>query len=219
MPPSRLTTALLAPLVVRRLPASRPDAVLLTFDDGPVPGVTEGVLTRLAAHRARALFGVVGPRVAAAPELARAIVADGHALANHSHSHPMGRLPAPGPYLDDVRRCSEAVARATGRPPRYFRAPGGRIHPASLLGPARLGLRHVLWSCDPEDWACPDGEAAARDLGRRLAGQVRGRDIVLLHEDRVQVHALLDELLPALAARGFDLAGGLDALEAPGGRP
>ncbi|MFN2369751.1 MAG: polysaccharide deacetylase family protein [Candidatus Krumholzibacteriia bacterium] len=217
MRPNPLSTVLLAPLAVRRLPASRPRSVLLSFDDGPVPGVTEGVLERLAAHGARGLFCVLGPRVAAAPELARAIAAGGHALGNHSHGHGMAVLPAPGPYLADMRRCSEAIDAATGAPPRFFRAPGGRLHPASLLGPGRVGMRHVLWSLDSGDWRCTDREAAAA-LGRRLADRVRGRDIILLHDYQEAVHALLDELLPALLARGFELAGGLDALD-PRGRP
>ncbi len=206
-----LSTALLAPLVVRRLPASRPDTVLLSFDDGPRRGVTTGVLERLAAHGARALFCVLGPRVEAEPELARAIVDGGHALGNHSHVHDMARLPAPGGYWADMRRCSDAIAAATGAPPRFFRAPGGRLHPASLLGPGRLGMRHVLWSLDSEDWRCTEREASAA-LGRRLGAEIRGRDIVLLHDYDDVVHALLDELLPALAARGFDLTGGPGAL-------
>lgn len=217
MRPSPLTTVLLAPLAVRRLPAARPRSVLLSFDDGPVPGVTEGVLERLAAHGARALFCVVGTRVEAAPDLARAVVAQGHALANHSYAHGMARLPGPGRYLADLRRCGAAVAAATGHAPRYFRAPGGRVHPASLLGPVLLGMRHVLWSLDPADWRCA-GPGEAAGLGRRLGDEAQGRDIILLHEDRPLIHALLDELLPALAARGFDLAGGLEALD-PAGRP
>lgn len=206
-----LSTALLAPLVVCRLPADHPDTVLLSFDDGPRPVVTTGVLERLAAHAARALFCVLGPRVEAEPQLARAIVDGGHALGNHSHVHDMARLPAPAGYWADMRRCSDAIAAAAGQRPRFFRAPGGRLHPASLLGPGRLGMRHVLWSLDSGDWRCTDRDAAAA-LGRRLGAEIRGRDIILLHDYDCVVHALLDELLPVLTARGFDLAGGLRAL-------
>lgn len=217
MRPRPLTSALLAPFLVRRLPPGCARSVLLTFDDGPVRGVTEGVLDRLQEHGARALFFVLGRRVEDAPDLARRIAGRGHAVGNHSYAHGMARLPAPADYLRDVRRCSAAVAGATGTAPRFFRAPGGRIHPGSLAVPVRLGLKHVLWSLDPLDWQTGDrGQAAV--LGRRLAGEARGRDIVLLHDDRDVIHDLLDQLLPALADRGFDLAGGLAALGGGAGR-
>ena len=213
-----LATRLASPLLIRRLPAAAPEAALLTFDDGPTRGVTEGVLTRLARHGARAVFCMVGERVAAAPELAHACRDGGHGLGNHSQVHDMSRLPSPGAYLRDMDLCSAAIREAAGGAPRWFRAPGGRLHPASLLGPYRRGMRHLHWSVDPLDWRCRTPEQA-RAVARRLADEVRGRDIVLLHDYDALVHHLLDELLPALAARGLDLAGGLAALEDRGGPP
>ncbi len=213
---SGLTTRLASPLLVRRLPASATEAVLLTFDDGPTRGVTEGVLDRLARHGARAVFCMVGECVVAAPELARACRDADHGLGNHSHVHDMSRLPPPSAYLRDLDLCSAAIRDATGCGPRWFRAPGGRMHPASLLGPRRRGLRHLHWSVDPLDWCCRTPEQA-RATAKRLANEIRGRDIVLLHEYDTLIHHLLDELLPVLVARGFDLAGGLAALEQPDG--
>ncbi|MBK7703039.1 MAG: polysaccharide deacetylase family protein [bacterium] len=207
-----LTTRLASPLLIRRLPPAASDAVLLTFDDGPAPGVTDGVLERLARHGARSVFCVVGELVETAPELVRACRAAGHGLGNHSHVHDMSRLPSPSAYLRDLDRCSAAIRAAAGCTPRWFRAPGGRLHPASLLGPHRRGMRHLHWSVDPLDWCCRTPQQA-RATARRLAAEIRGRDIVLLHEYDALILDLLDELLPALVARGFDLAGGLAALE------
>ncbi|MEZ4388850.1 MAG: polysaccharide deacetylase family protein [Candidatus Krumholzibacteriia bacterium] len=213
-----MRTLLALPFLVRRLPAAGRNAVLLTFDDGPVAGVTEAVLERLAAHDVRALFCLVGRRVEAAPELARRIADAGHALGNHSHVHDMSPWPNPPAYLDDLERCNRIITRAAGRPPTAFRAPGGRLHQGSVLAPRRCGLRHVHWSVDPRDYACQD-PADAAELGRRLAAELRGRDIVLLHDDRPTILPLLDELLPRLVARGFDLAAGPRLLRLGGGAP
>lgn len=206
-----LRTLLAAPFVMRRLPATRPQSVLLTFDDGPTPGVTEVVLDRLHKHGARALFFLVGKRVGAAPNLVADIADAGHALGNHSDAHRMASWPRIGGYLADLDRCSVAIERATGRRPVAFRAPGGRINPASILAPRRRGLPHILWNVDPRDYACVSDDEAQR-LGSYLADTVRSRDIVLLHDDRPQIVALLDVLLPGLRARGFDLAGGAAAV-------
>jgi len=203
-----LRTILALPFVVRHLPAGHGrDTVLLSFDDGPRAGVTDAVLDLLAAHGARALFCLIGQRVEAEPELARRIADDGHALGNHSFTHDLASWPNPPAYLADLERCSLAIAEATGQLPRAFRAPGGRLHRASVLGPRKFGLSHILWSVDPRDYRCHTADDGSR-LGRHLADVVRGRDIVLLHDNHDAIVPLLGELLPRLTSRGFDLAGG-----------
>jgi peptidoglycan/xylan/chitin deacetylase (PgdA/CDA1 family) len=206
-----LRTRLASPWLVRRLPPAGRGVVLLTFDDGPTPGITDGVLDRLAEYGARGLFFVVGERVVQNPGPLRRVVAGGHAVGNHSHTHAMEQWPPLARYLSDLDRCSEAVRDAAGVLPVAFRAPGGRMHAASTLAPRRRGLPHVHWSLDPRDYAC-EGEGAARELGARVAGEVRDRDIVLLHDVGPEVLALLDVLLPRLRERGFDLAAGLRLL-------
>lgn len=208
---SGIRTRLAAPFLVRRLPAADRPGVLLTFDDGPTPGVTEQVLERLERHHVRALFFLVGRRVDEAPTLARRIADAGHALGNHSYSHGMQTWPAVGDYLCDLDRCTKSLVRATGRPPTAFRAPGGRMHWAGLTAPRRRRLPHVHWSLDPQDYRCPD-DASAAELGRALAAEIRDRDIVLLHDDRPRILTLLDELLPRLADGGLDLSAGPDRL-------
>ena len=209
-----LLARLTSPLVTRQLPDGDGRRVLLTFDDGPTPGVTEGVLKRLADHGARAIFFVVGRRVERDATLLPAVTAAGHALGNHSATHDDARLPSPLAYHRDVRRCRDLIAHETGTPPAFFRAPAGRLHPASLFSPLALGMRHVLWSVDSLDWHCRDDDDA-RAAARRVLATVGDGDIVLLHEYAAHVHALLDELLPGLAAAGYDLASGLAALAAP----
>src|SRR6188472_629005 len=64
--------------------------VALTFDDGPGPS-TPAVLDVLRVNGVHATFFVVGQRVAAEPEMLRRIVAEGHALGDHTWSH---RIPS-----------------------------------------------------------------------------------------------------------------------------
>ena len=192
--------------------------MLLTFDDGPSPDLTDQVLQRLDAHGARAVFCLVGTRVLAAPDATRRLAEAGHVLGNHSHEHGMAAWPSLGTYLGDLDRCSEAIVAASGRAPTAFRAPGGRIHWASLVAPRRRRLPHLHWSLDPRDYACRNLDDAAA-LGRGLADAVRPRDIVLLHDDHPRILPLLDELLPRLVKAGFDLSAGPSLLGLTGGAP
>jgi hypothetical protein len=69
-----------------------------------------------------------------------------------------------------------------------------------------LNLKSLLWSCSAEDWRLTsDVEATAR--ADELTTLIRGRDILLFHDEKLTTVTLLRRLLPALQARGlrFDL--------------
>lgn len=204
-------------LAIQRLRWSPQPTILLTFDDGPHPEITPGVLERLERHGARAVFFVIGRRARRAQQLLAQIRSAGHLIGNHSHLHRDGYvLPTASQasfvsYYHDCGRCQTIIAGSTGAPPRLFRPPGGRITVATMLAPRLLGMRSVLWTREVADWAfrtSDEAEAGASELLRTIAPQ----DIVLLHDDNRKVLELLDRVLPVLRSRGFDLASGVDLL-------
>jgi peptidoglycan/xylan/chitin deacetylase (PgdA/CDA1 family) len=198
-----------AAVVRRRLPAG--NGILLTFDDGPDPDVTPGVLDRLRASDARAVFFVIGRRAEAYPDLLRRIRDEGHVIGNHSYSHLHPRRLRPLVYRNDLARCQQAIARAADVRPRLFRPPYGRVTAVSLLAPRTLGLRPVKWSLDVGDYSCQDADSAIR-AGDELLARVQPRDIVLLHDNHASVLTVLDRVLVGLVERGFDLASGVGTL-------
>lgn len=161
----------------------------LTFDDGPHPEFTPLLLDTLARHGARATFFVIGERVAAYPALARRIVAEGHALANHTWSHI--RLTGhPGSVRRrELARGAAAIAPFGGV--RLFRPPWGAQSPASRLEIALAGHAAVTWSAHAEDWRRHDAAWTAA----RLAGQLLPGVIFLLHD------AMIDPLEPGIEDR------------------
>jgi peptidoglycan/xylan/chitin deacetylase (PgdA/CDA1 family) len=155
--------------------------VALTFDDGPWPGTTRRLLGVLRRMRVRATFFVVGRQVQEHPALLRAIAEAGHAIGNHSFSHPTGRpfrmLP-PGRIRHELVATDRALVRL-GVTPELFRPPGGSYDGRMLAVADELGLRTVLWDVDARDWA-----SAARPalIARSVLRQVRPGSIVLLHD-------------------------------------
>lgn len=156
-----------------------PRAVGLTFDDGPHPQGTGAVLERLAEGRARATFFLVGEHVERRPGLAAEIVAAGHDVALHGHTHRCHLRLLPAQAKDDVRRGAAALAEATGRPPRLHRPPFGLYSAASLRFVRRVGLEPVLWSRHGRDWS---PRATPRSIARRLGTDVRPGEVLLLHD-------------------------------------
>lgn len=193
--------------VQHRVPSST--AVLLTFDDGPEPSITEGILARLREHRARAIFFSVGCLAERAGHLLAAIRDDGHVIGNHSFEH---LIDEPGPVatvMEDLRRCQSVIQEHTGVVPRLYRPPLGRLRLSNLRAARRLALKTMLWSVDSHDWRLTSS-AEATACGKALARSVAPGDIVLCHESNPHVLAVLDALLPLLADRAYDLGSGVD---------
>lgn len=162
--------------VRRRTPST--DAIALTFDDGPDPVFTPKVLDILDAHAVPATFFVVGRHAQRHPQLVHDIVARGHALGSHSHTHrdPAGlSLRA---LIDDYRSGRRVVEELLGAPVRLFRPPLGVVGARGAIAIRRCGLVPWRWSVDPEDWRPgSDAGAIAGVVARAGAG-----DVVVLHD-------------------------------------
>jgi peptidoglycan/xylan/chitin deacetylase (PgdA/CDA1 family) len=154
--------------------------VWLTIDDGPDPASTPAVLELLRRHGAKATFFVVGEQVEKHPELARRIVAEGHALGNHTHTHPANSFwcASPARTAAQIDRCVAALLLADAPFERYFRPPVGIRNP--FLDPqlSARGMDLVLWSARGLEGGGGNPEAALA----RLSRQIRPGAIILAHE-------------------------------------
>ena len=65
----------------------KPGEVVLTFDDGPLPGPTRKILKALANHCTKAIFFPVGKLAAGYPEVLRAVAKAGHSIGAHTYNH------------------------------------------------------------------------------------------------------------------------------------
>ena len=138
----------------------------LSFDNGPEPEVTPGVLAILARRGIPATFFLVGEKLRdpAGLALAQRMRAEGFAVGNHTFSHgtPLGRRPGPE-AVAEIAAC-DALLGDLREPERLFRPNGG----GGTLGPHLLNAaaaRHlqagghtvVLWNAIPRDFDDPDG--------------------------------------------------------------
>ena len=82
----------------------------LTFDDGPIPGLTPWVLEVLARYEAKATFFCVGHNVEKHPNIFRQILAEGHSVGNHTFHHLNGWQTEAITYLKDSLKADEAMA-------------------------------------------------------------------------------------------------------------
>lgn len=188
-------------LVVCRAPATD-RALYLTFDDGPHPDHTAPVLDALARHDAKATFFLIGDQARRYPALVRRIVAEGHTLGNHSHTHPEFRALPLARQLAEIEAADAVLRPYVGDADIPFRTPRGALPLRLVAHLAARGRPIVYWSYDSLDYRRPDPGV----LVAMLAGQppVAG-DIVLMHDDGPAAETLLDTLLPEWRGRGFAL--------------
>jgi peptidoglycan/xylan/chitin deacetylase (PgdA/CDA1 family) len=174
----RITDPLSAPFGSIRAARTADPVVALTFDDGPDPVSTPGVLDALARHRAHAAFFVLVDRAEANPLLIERMLDEGHDVGLHGPDHRrLTRL--------DRRRVRAHIADAAARlaavsrrPPRWFRPPYGSQNLRTFIAARRCGLDVVVWTADCDDWS----ERPEEDIARQALAAVRPGAVLLLHD-------------------------------------
>lgn len=180
--------------------ARRSPALHLTFDDGPHPQHTPALLDLLAAHGARATFFLIGQHAERHPEIVERIVREGHALGNHSWSHPQFDRLDLAAQREEIERTDRLLARFDGLARHDFRPPRGVMPRPMVLDCIRRGRRIAYWSYDSLDYS----QRPADDLissAQRYPPQPG--EILLMHDDSGLSLQVLQTMLPAWAANGF----------------
>lgn len=163
---------------------ARPEEIALTFDDGPNPAWTPRLLELLARHDVKATFFLVGKFASVETGLARTIADSGHAIGNHSWTHPnLARTPA-AQVLNELTRTKDALEQVIGRPVRLFRPPYGARRPYVLHTARELGMTPVMWNAMTNDWEEPSAERIAERLTRKVlaAGRRGCAGNIVLHD-------------------------------------
>ncbi len=152
--------------------------VSLTYDDGPDPEFTPGILDALAAHGAKATFFVMVEPAEAHPDLIARILAEGHEVALHGINHNrLSRLPLreATALIWEAKRRLERVA---GRRMTLFRPTYGAQTMQQYLATRALGLEVVIWSAWAHDW----DNSAAEVVAERAIKALHHGGFLLLHD-------------------------------------
>ena len=104
--------------------------VWLTFDDGPIPEITEWVLSELEKFHAKATFFCIGDNIHKHPEVFKKIIASGHAIGNHTFNHLQGWKTQTSDYIENVEKCALEMTQHENTNSKLFRPPYGKIKPA-----------------------------------------------------------------------------------------
>ncbi len=207
------TSQLYGPTICRVPSAGK--KLALTYDDGPNPEQTPHLMALLERFNAHATFFLIGRWAEREPGLIRELHAAGHAIGNHTFSHPTMPLLSSGGVREELARCRAAV-EASGVSfsehdgQALMRPPYGRRRPGTLRTMRAEGYVPVTWSITCFDWRKPSWWSEKKIAAKALkAGE---GDVILLHDgshldpahDRSRSIEATREALEHFTAEGYE---------------
>lgn len=178
--------------------------IYLTFDCGYENGNTEPILDALKKHNAPGTFFVVGHFLESAPEMVKRMVAEGHAVGNHTYHHPdMARISDEVQFKKELESVSEKFKEIIGKDiETYYRPPQGKYNINNLKMADKFGYKTFFWSLAYADWnqnSQPSRETAMSKLTERIHPGA----VVLLHNTSKTNGEVLDDLLTKWEEMGY----------------
>jgi peptidoglycan/xylan/chitin deacetylase (PgdA/CDA1 family) len=175
--------------------------VALTFHGSGDPALAVRLLTAAERDGATVTVLAVGTWLEAHPEMAARILRGGHALGNHTYTHPTLHRLSASAIRSEVSRCATLLQRLTGSAGAAFRPSGGpSITPPMVAAAEASGYNLVLgYDVDPSDNLDPGASAVAS----RVLAAVRSGSIVSLHLGHVGTVEALPHILSGLRGRGL----------------
>ncbi|MDR3070094.1 MAG: polysaccharide deacetylase family protein, partial [Propionibacteriaceae bacterium] len=168
--------------------------IALTIDDGPVPG-TSRVLDVLKKKGVSATFFMLGQSVNAYPKIVKRMADEGHAIGNHSFSHPQFLKLSKADMDSQLSRTQKAIKKAGGKTPVLFRPPYGQLSASIKKAAKDANLSIILWTIDPQDWKDKDTDTVVK----RITKSAKRNAVVLIHDvwptTRAAIEPVIDKLL------------------------
>lgn len=180
-----------------------PKEVVLTFDDGPMPGLTPTILDTLDRYCTKATFFSIGQMAVSYPAGVREILRRGHTLGSHTWSHPLNlsRLNAEK-ARDQIESGFAAVSLASGgRVAPFFRFPGLSDSQGLLAFLQGRGIATFTVDVVSNDSFIADPSRLIQLTMDRL--EARGKGIILFHDIKSSTARALPVILARLKERGY----------------
>lgn len=175
---------LLYPKAVWKVKTTDP-ILYLTFDDGPIPELTEWVLDTLKHYNIKATFFCVGDNIEKNKSIFNRIAQEGHTVANHTYNHVKGFKTKTKDYLENTEKC-EVLTNS-----RIFRPPYGQLKKSQYKSLLKSGYKIVMWDVISYDYEKIKPETCLKNVIKN----VKNGSIILFH-DNVKAEEKIKYALP-----------------------
>lgn len=176
--------------------------VYLTFDDGPIPEVTDFVLRELNRFGAKATFFCIGDNIQKHPDIFKRLLDGGHAFGNHTFNHVNGWHTSESEYLDNVDLCRQQIDSIISDKAKLMRPPYAKVTRSQSKKLRKLGYKIVMWDVLSADF---DQKITPEKCLENVLKNIGPGSIVIFHDSQ-----------KAFANMKFALTGTLEYLKKNG---
>lgn len=179
--------------------------IYLTFDDGPIPRLTDYICQVLNEYHAKATFFCVGENLRKHPGEAERLIKQGHVIGNHTHHHLKAWQTKASTYLNDIKMFEREFCGRFGASSYswLFRPPHGQLRPGIGRAVRKMGYEVIMWDILSYDF---DSRIDPSLVLPQLTAKTAPGSIVVFH-DNYKAEKNLKRILPAFishfANRGF----------------
>lgn len=196
--------------------------IFLTFDDGPIPIVTEWVLAVLKKENVKATFFCIGDNIKKHPEIFNSILCEGHTIGNHTFNHLNGWKTSTNGYLENFKLCDKMMEAGSWKKEagkrnlevenaedhklnhsKIFRPPYGKIKPSQASEIIKMGYKIIMWDVLSYDF---NPKVTTEKCLENVIKNTSTGSIIVFH-DSLKAYKNLESVLPKaiqlLKQKGF----------------
>ena len=173
-------------------------SVAITFDDSPNKNKTNKILNYLSDNHFRATFFVVGEKVEANKDLLINIKNSGNEVGSHTYSHQNMSKMTDTEIINDYEIMNSLYMSVFNKSLTLLRPPYGSIKKSQL---DLIDVSFILWSLDTNDWRYRDSNY----LINYVINNIKDGDIILFHDSYDSTVSAIEELLPILYSKGYQV--------------
>lgn len=174
--------------------------IYLTFDDGPIPEITEWVLDILAQKKVKATFFCIGDNVQKHPAIFKKVIAQNHSIGNHTQNHVKGWHTKTGVYIDNIAQAEKTMSsilttlegqKQTINFP-LFRPPFGKIKRTQAQKLRKKGYQIIMYRTIAYDW---EATVTPEQCLQNVIKNTRSGDLIVFH-DSIKASRNMKYVLP-----------------------
>lgn len=175
--------------------------IFLTFDDGPIPEVTEFVLDQLQQFNAKATFFCIGDNIRKHPAVFNRIITEEHSVGNHTFNHLNGWKNSNTTYIENINKCESLLTHQTAK---LFRPPYGKIKRTQAKKLIAKGYKIIMWDVLSADF---DKTISKEKCLQNVLKNTQNGSIVVFHDSikaSEKLYYALPKMLQEFSERGYE---------------
>ncbi len=173
-------------------------AVAFTFDDSPNNLKTTRLLQILKDNLSHATFFIVGEKAINNKDILYSIKSYGNEIGSHSYKHQNYKKLSKEELEEDYLKMNNLYQSIFHTNLKLLRPPYGSYKDSQLN---LINTSFILWSLDTEDWK----HRYSDYIVNYVIDNIKDGDIILFHDSYTSTIDAIEELLPILYSKGYQV--------------